>query len=95
MDMAKPLELARLGDDNQLTITRSAFESLVQELRSVMAQADVLATLGATGDVTGLKQHTLTTALLDIERRLDGIHDRLHAECTAPHQEPAEGGRQI
>lgn len=51
----------------------SELEALAYKARAKQAMADVVATLAPTGDVECLKQHSLSTFLLDLKERSDDL----------------------
>jgi hypothetical protein len=66
---------------DEITTRVLRFESLALDIGAVRSQADVLAVLAATGDIEGLRQHSLTNMLLKMEEQLGAISTRLYDEA--------------
>ena len=75
--------------DHGFTIGREEFESLSLAISVAQAQADVLAVLAATGNVTSLLKDSLSGMLANMVEQLeDAHHTRLHAAVS--HNPPEE-----
>ena len=81
-----------LAPDHGFTIGREEFESLSLAISVAQAQADVLAVLAATGNVTSLLKDSLSGMLANMVEQLEDAHTRLHA---AVSHNPKETTRQI